>query len=208
MADTLIVYGSGGHAKVVIDAALAVAPATDIIVLDDEAEAVGKEVLGFRVAGGRSSLDSLPTEVPVALGIGANAPRWALMDLIRKKGRRMATIIHPSATLSDRSTVEEGAFIAAGAIVIVGATIRGGAIVNTAASVDHDCDIGEAAHIAPGARLCGNVSVGARSLIGVGSAVRPGISIGDDVVVGAGSAVVKDLPAKGRFVGCPARQIR
>ena len=79
------------------------------------------------------------------------------------------------------------------------------AVVNTGAVVDHDNDIGPAAHVAPGVALAGNVRVGARALVGVGSAVRPGIRIGADAVVGAGSAVVADVADGAVVGGAPAR---
>jgi UDP-perosamine 4-acetyltransferase len=71
--------------------------------------------------------------------------------------------------------------------------------------VEHDNQIGQAAHIAPGAVLAGRVTVGQRALVGVGSAVRPGISIGDDSIVGAGSAVVSNVPPGSIVFGTPAR---
>ena len=49
------------------------------------------------------------------------------------------------------------------------------AIVNTAAVVEHDCIVGEGAHVAPGAVLGGGVRVGARTLMGIGSVMRPNI---------------------------------
>ena len=208
MTDTLIVYGSGGHAKVVVEAALAVSPNRSIILIDDNPEAHGTKVLGCIVVGGRERLSPQAGDVAVALGIGGNAARADILQWLTDAGSRLETVIHPSATVSPSAMIGEGVFIAAKAVVIAEAIIGRGVIINTAASVDHDCRIGEAAHIAPGAHLCGNVSVGARSLVGVGTAVSPGVSIGDDVIVGAGSAVVRDLPSGGRFGGCPARALR
>jgi UDP-perosamine 4-acetyltransferase len=80
--------------------------------------------------------------------------------------------------------------------------------VNTGAIIDHDNDIGEAAHIAPGCALAGSVSIGTRTLLGVGSAVRPGVRIGRDAVIGAGSAVVADVPDGAVLGGTPARPLR
>ena len=68
--------------------------------------------------------------------------------------------------------------------------------------VEMVCDM--AAHIAPGCRLAGSVTVGDRTLVGVGSCVRPGINIGADCLIGAGSTVVKDIPAKANAFGNPA----
>ena len=67
--------------------------------------------------------------------------------------------------------------------------------------------IGEAAHIAPGSHLCGNVRIGARTLVGVGSSIRPGIVVADDVELGAGSVVVRDIAEAGTFAGNPARRL-
>ena len=93
----------------------------------------------------------------------------------------------------------------AGAIVQARSRVARLGIINTGARVDHDADLDEAVHVAPGACLAGCVTVGARTLLGVNCAVRPGIVIGADVVVGAGSAVVTTIE-KGMCVGgVPAR---
>ena len=44
-----------------------------------------------------------------------------------------------------------------GAVINADATIGDLAIVNTRAAIDHDCQIGEAAHVAPGAALAGDL---------------------------------------------------
>jgi sugar O-acyltransferase (sialic acid O-acetyltransferase NeuD family) len=206
MADRLIVIGSGGHAKVVIEAALASQPGREIIVLDDADGTRDRSVLGIRVLGGRGELDSLRGS-PVIVAVGGNEARADLVLWLRGQGHSLESVIHPKATVADSVKLGEGVFVSAGAIVIAEARIGHGAIINTGATVDHDCDIGEAAHIAPGVHLCGNVRVGARTLVGVGSSVRPGISIGDDVVIGAGSVVVHDLAGPGTFAGAPARPL-
>ena len=46
-------------------------------------------------------------------------------------------------------------------------------IVNTGASVDHECVIGDAVHLAPGARLAGRVTVGEAAWVGIGAVVKP-----------------------------------
>jgi UDP-perosamine 4-acetyltransferase len=207
MADELIIFGSGGHAKVMVEAVLARSPQRRIVLVDDDPEAAGKTVLGISVAGGRDWLSANLPDAAVALGIGNNRARATLADELTAAGRRLETVIHPAAIVGASVRVQEGAFIAAGAILIADARIGRAAIVNTAASVDHDCEIGDGAHIGPGARLCGNVRVGKRTLIGVGSAVRPGITIGSDVIVGAGSAVVGELEDGGTYAGCPAQPL-
>jgi UDP-perosamine 4-acetyltransferase len=207
MPDRLLVFGSGGHAKVVIEAARASNPSREIVILDDDIESRDRTILGIPVYGTREELDALRGS-PVIVAVGDNAARAALMDRLRSRGHSFACVIHPRAIIADSVIIGEGVFVSAGAAIIAEARIGSGAIVNTGATIDHDCNIGEAAHIAPGVHLCGNVSVGARTLIGVGSAVRPGISITSDVLIGAGSVVIANIEAAGTFLGNPARALR
>ena len=207
MPDRLVVFGSGGHAKVVVEAILARTPDREIVILDDADDARDRSVFANKVVGGRGELDSLKG-IPVVPAIGDNQARAELLSWLRERGHPLETIVHPAATVSSSVQIGKGVFVSAGATVIAEALIGDGAIVNTAASVDHDCAIGEAAHIGPGAHLCGNVRIGARSLVGVGSCIRPGISICDDVILGAGSVVVEDIREPGTYAGTPARRLR
>ena len=207
MAGELVVFGCGGHAKVVIESVLASDPKRVVHVVDDDPETIERSVLGIPVSGRRDWLASNATGASVALGIGGNRARLDVLDWLVSQGREIETVIHPSAIVGATVGVGAGTFFSAGSIAIGDARIGRGAIINTGASVDHDCVIGDGVHIGPGVRLCGNVRVAERSLIGVGSAVRPGISIGADVIVGAGSAVVGDLADGGTYCGCPARPL-
>jgi acetyltransferase-like isoleucine patch superfamily enzyme len=80
-------------------------------------------------------------------------------------------------------------------------------ILNTGCSIDHHNVIGDHAHIAPGARLGGNVTVGQGTLIGIGAIVLPGRHIGAWSVVAAGAVVTKDIPDGVVALGSPARTI-
>jgi sugar O-acyltransferase (sialic acid O-acetyltransferase NeuD family) len=207
MADGLIVIGSGGHAKVVVEAALARTPGRKIVIVDDAPDAASRSILGIPIAGDRSRLSSLD-RMPVIVAVGDNRSRQQLLGWAREHGYEIESVVHPDAIVAASVKLAAGAFVSAGAIVIAEAVVGAGAIVNTGASIDHDCAIGNAAHIAPGVHLCGNVRIGARTLVGVGSAIRPGISVTDDVVIGAGSVVVGDIEEPGTFAGNPARRLR
>lgn len=204
----LVLFGSGGHAKVVLEAIRARTADREVLVVDDDPARVGRLVLDARVAGDRAWALSKARGAKAALGIGDNRARIDLLQWLTANGFNPEPVVHPSAIVGASARIGAGAFIAAGAIVVADAQIGAGAIVNTGASVDHDCLVGAGAHIGPGARLCGNVTVGALSLVGVGTAVRPGVSIGANCVVGAGSAVIGDLPPDGIYAGCPARPIK
>jgi acetyltransferase EpsM len=93
----------------------------------------------------------------------------------------------------------------AGAVVNAGTVIGNHSVINTCASVDHECQIGDYVHIAPGAHLCGLIQVGEGTLIGAGASVIPCVKIGRWCTIGAGAAVVSDVPDGATVVGVPGR---
>ncbi len=95
-----------------------------------------------------------------------------------------------------------------GAILGAETRVGRGAIINTASSIDHDGNIGDYVHIAPGVHLAGCVTVGEASFLGVGACVIPERSIGSGSTIGAGAVVVRDVPDNQVWVGCPARYLK
>ncbi len=77
--------------------------------------------------------------------------------------------------------------------------------VNTAAVVDHQCQLGDFAHVSANVVLGGGVSVGEGSLVGIGACVLPGVVIGAWSQVGAGAVVTRDVPDGVVAYGVPAR---
>ena len=95
-----------------------------------------------------------------------------------------------------------------GAIVQPGVKIGAISIVNTKASIDHDCQIGDEVHIAPGCTLSGSVNVGNGCLIGTGVTVIEKIRIGKNCTIGAGAVVLADCEDNGTYVGVPAKKMK
>jgi acetyltransferase-like isoleucine patch superfamily enzyme len=52
-----------------------------------------------------------------------------------------------------------------------------------------------------------DVTIGSNVWLGAHVVVLPGVTIGDGAVVGAGAVVTKDIPARGRWAGVPAKPI-
>lgn len=110
------------------------------------------------------------------IGVGDNKARMREATSLEKK-YKFVSVYHPSSSVSRLAKIGEGTVVMAGAVVQAGAKIGRHVIVNTGASVDHDCIVGDFAHIAPGVHLCGGVEVGAGALVGVGSCAVPGAKI-------------------------------
>jgi len=147
----------------------------------------------------------LPTDDKSLICIGDNSCRAKLTRHLQPDS---GMAIHPSAMISTSATVGVGTMVFHGSKIQAGTQVGRGVIVNTGGSIDHECVIGDFAHIAPNVTLCGFVEIGEGANIGAASVVIPGVKIGKWATVGAGTIVIKDIPDYAVAVGSPARIIK
>lgn len=164
---------------------------------------------GLKFLGRETELSAALYRMSLFVGIGSNSIREKVMRAMRSRGSvRFADAHHRRAVISPSANIDPGTMVAPGVVINAGAVIGEGVICNTACVVEHECRIGNYAHVAPGAVLAGNVRVGDGSFIGAGSVVRQGIRIGSRVTVGAGAVIIKDIPDGATVVGNPGRIIK
>ena len=205
----LLIYGAGGHGRVVLDAALASGDFRLCGLVDDNPEMHKKTLHGVPVLGGRDALGSPMAEgCRLVIGIGNPASRRRLAEGLAEDGWTFASVIHPSAVIGLGAEIGEGSTVLPTAVLHTDARLGRHVIVNTASTVDHDARIGDYVHIAPGAHIGGGVHIGARTLVGIGASIIPGVRIGEGVVLGAGAVVIGDVPDGAVVVGVLARSIR
>lgn len=202
----VVIFGAGGHGKVVLDILLESGHTVEGF-LDGDSEKCGKEVCGYKVLGDLDYLRGKP-DFGLCLGIGNNIIRGQVFAKASKMGVKVVQAIHPKATVSRSAKIGDGVVIMAHAVINPCATVETGVVINTGATVDHDCILKRFCHIWPGAHLAGTVTVGEFSYIGTGSAVIQNINIGNHVIIGAGAAVVTDIPNNVTAVGVPAKVIK
>jgi sugar O-acyltransferase (sialic acid O-acetyltransferase NeuD family) len=201
--DALLIFGAGGHGRVVADAARA-AGATGLLASDrNPALCQGELLPGIALHRPDAPTPAQATALHVA--IGHNAARERESQALGPQ--RLRTVCHPAASVSPFAQLGAGSFVAAQAVVAPGARLGLGVIVNHGAVVDHDCHVGDFAHIAPGAVLGGGVRIGAGVLVGSGAVVQPGRTVVTGTVVGSGAVVCVDIESPGTWVGVPARRI-
>lgn len=210
MNKPLILIGAGDHARVLLDILLA--QGKNVIGIADKAMPAQTLVYGVPVLGDDDFIlrnySSDSVDLVNGIGsVGSLALRSKVFDFFKNKGYHFASVVHPSAVVSERATLGEGVQILAGAVVNTEAKIGSNTIINTNASVDHGCVIGNSCHIAPGCSLSGCVTVGDNTHIGTGSTVIQGVSIGRNVLLGAGSVVVSDIADNSKAYGVPAKMI-
>lgn len=197
----LILLGAGGHAKVLLDI-LHVCDQPVLGVCDPALAMAGeRRWRGVAVLGGDEAvLEQDPAQVQLVNALGG-AGRQALQERFTAAGYDFATLVHPSVVLGSGVKLAQGVQLMVGVIIQADVEIGPGTIVNTAAQVDHDCRLAAHVHLAPGAVLAGEVSLGEGVFVGPGAVIGRGVSIGDKAVVGAGTTVVRSLDAGSRVLG-------
>ena len=140
------------------------------------------------------------------IAVGDNQIRSKIYHQLSKRNLVSVNAIHTSAVIDPSANMAtHGVMIAAQVTINPLASIGIGAICNTGCIIEHECMVGEFAHIGPGAVLCGNVKIGDGTFVGANAVIRQGISIGKNAMIGAGAVVVKNVADNVTVVGVPAK---
>lgn len=205
----LVLWGVGGHGKVVADVALAMDCFSSIIFVDDDDSRTQRAFHSCRVEGTPDELVHLKEKgyTFFHISIGSNEARARCFARAIQSGLAPATLVHPTAVISPTARVGEGTVVMPRAVINPDTQIGQDCIINTAAVIEHDCEIGDHVHISPGVVLTGAVAVGCFAHVGAGATVLPGVRIGEGAIVGAGAVVLQSVPAWATVVGVPAKVI-
>lgn len=192
----IILIGSGGHARVLLDI---------IIQKNEKIHAVFDiknelDNIFFKYPHIKLETELIknfnPREFSMINGLGIIPgkdfkKREKIFNKFIDLGFTFGSLIHHSAIVSKSTCLLGGINIMAGAVIQPGVKISSNSIINTGAKLDHDCIIGKNVHIAPGAILCGSVKVGDSSFIGAGAIILPGTSVPENKIIPAGSVYKK-----------------
>ncbi|MGL5904923.1 MAG: acetyltransferase [Cetobacterium sp.] len=203
----VVIIGSGGHAKVVIDIILQrQKKLNDDIsiegILDDSfIEGEEKKLFRIPVIGKIDKIRELSEDIYYVIAIGSNEIRKKIVEQYRDI--KYITLIHPNSVIAEEVQIDEGTVIMAGAIVNPYTKIGKHCIVNTGSIIEHDNDLSNYVHISPNVTLCGGVKVGERTWIGAGATVIQGIDIEEKVVIGSNSVILKNIKKEQTVFGIP-----
>lgn len=196
----LLVIGSGGHARTILEIALLNYEVLGII--DVNYQDKEETILGVSVIGNLEKLSCYSAdETSVFLALGDNLEREEVFGKVSELGYKMPALIHPTAIVSESVEIGEGSAICAGTILNPLVKIGRGVIINTGSIVDHESQINDFAHMAPGVNVAGRVGVGKRSFVGIGSSIIDKVTVGKDAIIGAGTVVLKNVPDGAKMVG-------
>jgi sugar O-acyltransferase (sialic acid O-acetyltransferase NeuD family) len=205
MRKKLLIIGANGHGKVVADLAIKLNRWLSVAFLDDDKNI--NTSMSLEVLGTSNEASKYIEEYEIFVGIGNNAIRQKVQEMLETIGAKIPILIHPTAIIGEQVEIGSGTAVMAGAIVNCCTKIGKGCIVNTGSTIDHDNSIEDFVHISPGSHLAGTVKIGKGSWLGIGSVVSNNINITNDCKVGAGSVVVKDIFEPGVYIGAPAKKL-
>jgi UDP-N-acetylbacillosamine N-acetyltransferase len=200
----LIVLGFGGHARSVADVAMAMGYET-LVFLDEKARE-GEMFLDFPVL--KSFIPDDPKAWCAFPASGNGLVRQAQTELIEQQGWQLVSLVAPSATLGVGCALGEGVFVGQQAHIGPMARVGSGSIINSGAVVEHECTVGEWAHVSVNATMAGRSSLGDFSMLGAGATVIDGVSVAIQITIGAGAVVNKCIEYPGVYVGLPAKVLK
>jgi sugar O-acyltransferase (sialic acid O-acetyltransferase NeuD family) len=210
--DNIVIIGSSGHAKVVIDIVQQEGK-YNIAGLLDRLRNVGEQTLGYPILGKEEDLPELTKVYAIRaaiVAIGDNFIRSKVVGWIKEicPDLPFVSAIHPKATIATKVSIGEGSVVMAGASINPCSSVGQFCILNTNSSLDHDSILEDFASLAPGATTGGNCRIGKYSTIGIGAVLIHGIHIGEQTVIGAGSLVLNSIGSAVVAYGQPAKAIR
>lgn len=204
----LLIYGSGGLGREVYDLAIRINNEnqrwSEIAFIDDirpDSELDGVKVLKFS-----EILQLENTEFIVA--VGEPNSREKLYQKLKENNQKIATLIDPSAIVSNSATIEEGCIISAFVLIAANSYIHTNSLIQPFVVIGHDSVIGKHSIVSAGVLPGGGIVTGEKVYIGMGATIKEKLTIGDNTIIGMGACVFQDIPSGVIALGNPARVMR
>lgn len=206
-SNSIVVAGSGGHAKVVIEIVELQGCYNIIGVVTNDNISTFE---GYKVLGNDEILPQLKSEglKNIAIGVGGfknNLLRKSLFEKYISLGFDVPSLIHPKACVSSKSTIGRGVVLFAGCSIGTGVKLCDNVIVATNSSIDHESIIRENVLISAGVTIGANTTIEENSLIALGAKVISGVIVGQNVLVAAGAVVTSNILSNLTVFGIPAK---
>jgi len=164
MEKSYVIYGAGGHAKVVIDLVSEHGGNVECV-FDDNVEEENATFMGIPIL---KYNEEIYKTSKLIIAIGDNKIRKAITHKLKHS---YATLIHPKASVSEFALIGKGTVVLANAVIQAEVSIGDHTIVNIGACVDHEVSIADFVHIGP------MVYIGGAAVIKNGVKIDPGVIV-------------------------------
>ncbi len=154
-----------------------------------------------------SIIDYFPKSDDVFLmGIANPKGKEKLATMLKARGAKFESFIHPYAALGRYNKIGEGVIIYGGFGMTVNVNV-GSFTTLQACYLGHDVNIGDYSTVSSMSNVMGYVNIGKRVFMGSNVAVVPRTVIEDDAYICVGSVVIKNVKSGTKIMGNPAREI-
>ena len=203
----LFIIGAGGFGRELLQWVKdinKVTPTWDIQgFVDDDLSALDDVECDYPIVGRLS--DCQPTEDEFyALAVANPSTKEKIVKTMSERGMKFASIIDPTAILTQYSYYGEGLIMFPCAKLSVNSTV-GNHVTIMSSGVGHDVKIGDYCTLCGNVTVIRNVVVGDRTYIASNAALNADVHIGNDCYIGMGSMVVKDVPDNRKTFCNPTR---
>ena len=171
--------------------------------LDDNLHALDQYECDYKVVG--SIKDWQPKEDEVfALALGVPEIKRKIVKLLKERGAKFASVIHPTALVSEFSRYGEGLVMYPYARLSPNSEI-GDFVTLQATHIGHDTIIGDYSVISGNCNIIRNVVIGQDVFLAAGACIAQDLHVGDGAYIGLGAVVVQDVKPGAKMFGNPAR---
>lgn len=173
--------------------------------LDDTKSSLEDVNCPYPVAG--TIADYYPKENDVLMmGIASPEGKKKLASLLKGRGARFESFIHPGTCMGHFNSIGEGVLIYGGFGMTVNVRL-GNFTTMQGCYLGHDVTVGDFTTISSFCNIMGYADIGQSVFMGSNVAVVPNTRVGNGAYLCAGSVIIKDVPANSKMLGNPAREI-
>lgn len=141
-----------------------------------------------------------------ALALALPEVKKNVVEILKSKGAKFASIIHPTSIIGDFCLLGDGLIVTPNAKVSPNVSI-GNFVTLLGSGIGHDAKIGDYCTITGNCSINGNVVLEEGVFIGSNSCIAPRKKIGAWSFVGMGSIVISNVRQSTKVMGNPAKRI-
>ena len=134
-------------------------------------------------------------------------PKREFSQMLRSRGARFLTLVHPTVVIARTATIGEGVVVCPHAMISADAVVGDLVTINTMSSVGHDVSLGSYSTLSSHVDLTGYVKVGEACFFGSGARVLPKVKVGEGSTIGAGAVVMRSVSENCVMYAPPARKL-
>jgi sugar O-acyltransferase (sialic acid O-acetyltransferase NeuD family) len=181
LSPEILVYGYGGHGRMIIEILQELGYST-IGIVDEKELNIQQPSLFYC---GTYSRELYKSSLLI-LAIGDNQIRYQLSQTVE---HTLFNLIHSSAIVAKSAVIGHGNVVLQQSVIQSNVHIGDNCIVNIGAKIDHDVIIGDSVHVAPQAYIGSGVKIGDRVLVGHGAIIMRNIVIPPDSIIPPGHII-------------------